>query len=256
MSPENDTPQNNDEPTDIIERTIQEELALGGDPKSCASAVRVALKDAGLYVGAPGITGSVEFQRDAQPYVNLTLPGGQRLAGWVDSGIKYGPTEVVHWPPNLGNPTVVDLEGSLMGEALAERIKSGNLDQIAPGASEAAQRGIEIANRSIGFVSQKAAESASGLMEHLDALAAALELIGKQPDVVVVKLPEPDGLDVFDQPKWWETGWDIGVPLPPVDGKAQVRIETSGYLEPDSARLLGAALFAAANAAEAADGAQ
>ena len=35
------------------------------------------------------ITGTVEWKRNEQPFVNLTVPGGQRLSGWVDSRIDH-----------------------------------------------------------------------------------------------------------------------------------------------------------------------
>lgn len=31
------------------------------------------------------IQGEIEWKRDEQPYVNLTIPGGQRVSGWVDN---------------------------------------------------------------------------------------------------------------------------------------------------------------------------
>lgn len=33
------------------------------------------------------IQGEIEFTRDEQPFVNLTLPGGNRVHGWVDNRI-------------------------------------------------------------------------------------------------------------------------------------------------------------------------
>jgi hypothetical protein len=35
------------------------------------------------------ITGTVEFKLHEQPFVNLTLPGGQRVCGWVDSRLPF-----------------------------------------------------------------------------------------------------------------------------------------------------------------------
>ncbi|UXA19528.1 hypothetical protein [Mycobacterium sp. SMC-4] len=43
------------------------------------------------------ITGTVEFKRDEQPFVNLELPGGQRVYGWVDNRFPW--MKVVHEPP-------------------------------------------------------------------------------------------------------------------------------------------------------------
>lgn len=34
------------------------------------------------------IQGSIEWKRDEQPYVDLKIPGGQRLSGWVDNRLS------------------------------------------------------------------------------------------------------------------------------------------------------------------------
>lgn len=31
------------------------------------------------------IQGEIEWKRNEQPFVNLTIPGGQRVYGWLDS---------------------------------------------------------------------------------------------------------------------------------------------------------------------------
>lgn len=85
-------------------------------------------------------------------------------------------------------------------------------------------------------------------------LFAALELIGKQPDVVAVKLPEPDrGPDGCGQYVWRAVGDVTAVPKD--DGSWSVWDEDF-EMTPDDARDHAAALLAAAARAEAADGAQ
>lgn len=44
-----------------------------------------ALRRRGYTRNGPWITGSVEFKIHEQPFVDLTLPGGQRVYGWVDN---------------------------------------------------------------------------------------------------------------------------------------------------------------------------
>lgn len=67
-------------------------------------------------------TGVVEFKRNEQPFVNLELPGGQRVYGWVDSrtpGLKE-----VFAPPNPSftlPPNLETLAQKILAEAAIHR---------------------------------------------------------------------------------------------------------------------------------------
>lgn len=41
-----------------------------------------------LWWDSRAIQGSIEFKVDEQPFINLTLPGGQRVSGWVDNRVQ------------------------------------------------------------------------------------------------------------------------------------------------------------------------
>jgi hypothetical protein len=48
------------------------------------------------------IAGVVEFKLHEQPFINLTLPGGQRVYGWVDSRLPL----LTYGNPLIGEPDV------------------------------------------------------------------------------------------------------------------------------------------------------
>lgn len=164
MSPEKPTPQHDDQTTAelIIAKRLWARSNPGGWPEFGSVAITYANKARELV-----------NELKAAGFEILT-PDERAWFGGLMAQVADEPTElgVTKGLPGLSEG-LVDLTGSLMGEVLSERIKPSALDQMAPGASEAAQTGMDIANRSIGFVSQKAAEAADGLMEHLDRVGAA-----------------------------------------------------------------------------------
>lgn len=138
---------------------------------------------------------------------------------------------------------LVDLTGSVMGDVLSERIKTSALDSMAPGATKAAQTGMEIANRTVAY----------GSLGPDVALKMALGLIGRRTDVVAVKLPEPDAnianpTWIIDEPGF---GTQVRVNRDSIDGC--VRWGPVRFEDTDEVRKFAAALLAAANVADAAE---
>jgi len=94
-------------------------------------------------------------------------------------------------------------------------------------------------------------------------LAAALELIGKQTDIVAVQLPEPtstrydgDEHEPADRLGWWQDGNPFAVTQWGYPNQVQLAINNEPFepLSSAQARFLAAALLAAAARADAAEG--
>jgi hypothetical protein len=130
---------------------------------------------------------------------------------------------------------------------------AGGLDLLAPGATQAAKTGFELARRA---AAQAEADLAAKRAD-LD-LAAALDLIGRRPDIVAVKLPEPDFTFERTGESFWKIGDEVVVIL---DKSGGVKVyfediwdDDDHMPSPDDLRAGAAILLAAAARADAAEG--
>lgn len=207
MSPQKPTPEHSDDPALILALDIWGDENMRGD----ALVALEALKAAG-------------FEVTKRPELGVTkgLPGiaaeaGIRALKQLTAGMKFPP------PPEPDRVLAYPTWG---------------LEHLAPGATQAAQTGMEIANRTIAY----------GSLDPDEALKMALDLIGRRSDVVAVQLPEPD--NGF----WYINEHGGNVHLGPVAG--QMLVDAGAILwgiNTDEARELAAALLAAANVADAAE---
>lgn len=276
MSQEKPTPQNNDEPTVRRFRKKPVEIEAVQWDGSRASIQRACDWVNGFDpTGDPILTYEFYGADDVsgQPLVE-TLEGDMAVSpgDWIIRGVKgeFYPCkpdvfEATYDAAELGVTKGLPGIAAEAGIRALKQLTAGmkfppppepdrvlayptwGLEHLAPGATQAAQTGMEIANRTIGYVGQDSAA----------AVAAALELIGKQTDVVAVQLPEPDAnianpTWIIDEPGF---GTQVRVNRDSIDGCVRwgpVRFEDTAEV-----REFAAALLAAANVADAAeDGAQ
>ncbi|MFL0172437.1 hypothetical protein [Mycobacterium sp. SMC-13] len=214
MSPQKDLPEHNDEPTTeaIIAYALRDHVGPGRD--WIAPHVVEALKEAGF-----------EITKRSELGVTKGLPGiaaeaGIRALKQLTTGMKFPP------PPEPDRVLAYPTWG---------------LEYLAPGASTAAQTGMDIANRTIAY----------GSLNPDEALKLALELIGRRSDVVAVQLPEP-----LRERIWpiviggeTETVW-----LNPAANEDLIVVSGTCTLDATEARNLAAALLAAAARVDAAEG--
>lgn len=214
MSPQNDPPQNNDEPRDVIAK---------------------ALKAVTLEHLAPSASQAAKTGSDH--LVNRTIARAEEAAQRAKDAEAELASSVQGWidPNKPKDPSIA-------------RLTDRGIEIMDPNAT--AEEMLD----AIGWVPNPAYDAE---------LTAALDLIGRRTDVVAVKLPEPDDPSTWEYEfcsAMWsgfedidgEDGLDIAA-FPSSDVWAgSVEIGVARYA-PDVARRIGAAIFAAAARADAAN---
>jgi len=237
MSPQNDTPQDNDEATAkaTIAKAIDDHLSvIGNGPLGNLLAGRIleALKKAGWLL-----------VRADRYRVDVTAVGGQLGVSKGLPGLGNGLTRITRKMTSVGQEAGAGFVGAF--------------EPIAPGATQAAKTGFDLVNRTID---RRNAQAAQRAIDAEAELAAALDLIGRRSDIVAVQLPEPDKTSPPEDwnfpDAYWEPQHDWHA-VSVEDGMVDVGCQ---LLTPDQTRgvaaiwLAAAARADAANAADTADG--
>lgn len=242
-----DTPQNNDEPTpEALSATEADENPKThtevpnrdeSDETACAHCGHPIARVDGQWVHTP--------QREREKFASWCRTPAIRATAQPGSSNEF----FEHFKPGSFRATQIDMEYAARTidrtARAAQRVRDAE-------AELAAAREAEVAIRAVR----------RGSLGPDEALKLALDLIGRRTDIVAVQLPEPtstryEGPDhePADRPGWWEHGSLWGVSQWGYPNQVQLAFNGEPFepLSSDEARFLAAALLAAANVADAAE---
>lgn len=196
MSPEKPTPQHDDEatrqPRELTDALLRHRWRPDGDDPRAAHCI------CGWSAIVARTTMSA-LRVHSEHQIEALKEAGFEITKRTELGVTKG-------LPGLGDGLTRFTRAMAFAGQEAGKDMAGGLELLAPGATQAAKTGFELARRA---AAQAEADLAAKRAE-LD-LAAALDLIGRRTDIVAVQLPEPDythrGQTV------WKVGDEIAVIL-------------------------------------------
>lgn len=248
MSPENDTPQHDDEPTpEALSATEADENPKThtevpnrdeSDETACAHCGHPIARVDGQWVHTP--------QREREKFASWCRTPAIRATAQPGSSDKF----FEHIKPGSFRATHTGME--IAERTIARTARAAQRVRDAE-AELAAAREAEVAIRAIR----------RGSLGPDEALKLALDLIGRRTDIVAVQLPEPnstrydgDEHEPADRLGWWQDGNPFAVTQWGYPNQVQLAINNEPFepLSSAQARFLAAALLAAAVRADAAEG--